>query len=336
MLSLLDKPYRLPGGSRIFHIGWVVWAWKVQDLVLADADTHVLEATWHAKINDKFGGDLDTIHMCARYIEHCLKALGVDIWRVRFERAEELMDDLEYWGAVINVAKNVTLARVKRAMSIMGRKVDDAESDYSKTLYPCIQVADILYSGFKLCLGGTDQRRAHILARELAPKFGLEWKPVAIHTPLLIGLQGLSRMEVKGGEEEDVLMEAKMSKSKPQTAIFIHDSAEEIREKIGAAFCPPKQVEFNPVLEINRLLLLSRSGSSLHVERKEKYGGPVDFTSFDDLKSAYAGGSLHPLDLKQATADALTSLLEDVRRYFEENSEAHGLLEKLKGVIVTR
>lgn len=273
--------------------------------------------------------------MCARYIEHCLKALGVNIERIKFEKAEDLMDDLDYWGTVINVAKNVTLARVKRAMSIMGRKMDDAEADYSKTLYPCIQVADILYSGFKLCLGGTDQRRAHVLARELAPKFGLEWKPVAIHTPLLIGLQGLSRMDI-GRVDEDALMEAKMSKSKPQTAIFIHDSPEEIRKKISEAFCPPKQVEFNPVLEINRLLLLSRSGSSLHVERKEKFGGSVDFTSFDELKSAYASGKLHPLDLKQATAETLINLLKNVRKYFEENSEARDLLEKLKTATVTR
>lgn len=317
----------------------MVWAWKLQDLVLADADVHVLEATWHAKINDKFGGDMDTIHMCARYIEHCLESLGIDTGRVQFERAEDLMDDLDYWGTVINVAKNITLARVKRAMSIMGRKVDEAESDYSKTLYPCIQVADILYSGFKLCLGGTDQRRAHVLARELAPKLGLDWKPVAIHTPLLIGLQGLSRMDVKkGGEEEDedALMEAKMSKSKPQTAVFIHDTPEDIRAKIGAAFCPPKQLEFNPIIEINRLLLLSRDGSKLHVERKEKFGGPVDFTSFDELKSAYAGGNLHPMDLKQATAEALINLLENVRRHFEENNEAHDLLEALKKAIVTR
>jgi tyrosyl-tRNA synthetase len=313
----------------------MVWAWKVQDLVLADADMHVLEATWHAKINDKFGGDMDTIHMCAKYIEHCLLSLGIDTGRVEFEKAEDLMDDLDYWGTVINVAKNVTLARVKRAMSIMGRKVDEAESDYSKTLYPCIQVADILYSGFKLCLGGMDQRRAHVLARELAPKFGFDWKPVAIHTPLLIGLQGLSRMDVKKGDE-DALIEAKMSKSKPQTAIFIHDSPEEIREKISAAFCPPKQVEFNPIIEVNRLLLLSREGSTLHVERKEKFGGPIDFTSFDELKSAYAGGDLHPLDLKQATAEALVNLLENVRRHFENNSEAHDLLETLKKNIVTR
>jgi len=186
-------------------------------------------------------------------------------------------------------------------------------------------------------LGGTDQRRAHVLARELAPKLGLDWKPVAIHTPLLIGLQGLSRMDVKKGEgDEDVLMEAKMSKSKPQTAIFIHDSPEEIREKIGAAFCPPKEVEFNPVIEINRLLLLSRDGSMLHVERKEKFGGPIDFTSFDDLKSAYAGGDLHPMDLKQATAEALIDLLKNVRRHFEKDSEARGLLETLKRSIVTR
>lgn len=313
----------------------MVWAWKVQDLVLADFDMYVLHATWHAKINDKLGGDMETIHMDAKYIEHCLQALGVDIGKIHFPNAEDLMDDLDYWATVINVAKNTTLARVKRAMSIMGRKVDEAESDYSKTLYPCIQVADIIYSGFKLCLGGTDQRRAHILAREVAPKFGLEWKPVAIHTPLLIGLEGLSRMEVEA-EDEDALMDAKMSKSKPQTAIFIHDTPEEIIEKIGAAFCPPKQVEFNPVIEINRLLLFSRDDFTLHIERKEKFGGSVDFVNFDELKSAYASGDLHPLDLKRGTAEALIELLKNVRRHFEKNTEACNLLETLRRVTVTR
>lgn len=313
----------------------MVWAWKVQDLILCDVDMHVLEATWHAKINDKFGGNMNTIHTCAKYIEHCLQALGVDISRVHFPKAEDLMDSLDYWATVINIAKNTTLARIKRAMSIMGRKVDDAESDYSKTLYPCIQVADILYAGFKLCLGGTDQRRAHILARELAPKFGLDWKPVAIHTPLLIGLEGLSRMEFED-MSEDVLMEAKMSKSKPQTAIFIHDKPEEIRSKISAAFCPPKQVEFNPIMEINRLLLFSREGFTLHVEREEKFGGDIDFESFDELKSAYSAGNLHPLDLKRATAEALIELLKNVRQHFEKNSEARNLLETLKKATVTR
>ncbi|MEM2145158.1 MAG: hypothetical protein QW279_07350, partial [Candidatus Jordarchaeaceae archaeon] len=90
------------------------------------------------------------------------------------------------------------------------------------------------------------------------------------------------------------------------------------------------------VLEINRLLILSRRGSSLHVEREDKFGGSVDFESFDDLKSAYASGRLHPLDLKKATADALIGLLENVRSYFEENSEARGLLEELRRAIVTR
>ncbi|MHA1604157.1 MAG: tyrosine--tRNA ligase [Candidatus Freyarchaeota archaeon] len=313
----------------------MVWAWKVQDLVSAGADMHILEATWHAKINDKFGGDLDTIRVCARYIEHCLQALGVEVGKIHFQKAEELMDDLGYWETFINIAKNVTLARVKRAMSIMGRKVDEAESDYSKTLYPCIQVADIIYSGFKLCLGGTDQRRAHILARELAPKFGLDWKPIGIHTPLLIGLEGFSRMEVEG-EEEDAMMDAKMSKSKPRTAIFIHDTPDEIRKKIRAAFCPPKQVEYNPVMEINRLLLFSRDNFTLHVEREEKFGGPVDFTSFDELKSAYSSGDLHPLDLKTATAEALIDLFGNVRRHFEKDNEAHELLKIMKKAVVTR
>jgi len=49
----------------------------------------------------------------------------------------------------------------------------------------------------------------------------------------------------------------KMSKSKPNTCIFIHDSPEEIRQKINGAFCPPKEVGFNPVLDWAKHLIFS-------------------------------------------------------------------------------
>ncbi|RLF21365.1 MAG: tyrosine--tRNA ligase, partial [Thermoprotei archaeon] len=47
--------------SGLVHIGWLIWAWKVQDLVEAGVDMTVLAATWHAWINDKLGGEMDRI-----------------------------------------------------------------------------------------------------------------------------------------------------------------------------------------------------------------------------------------------------------------------------------
>ncbi|MFP3946185.1 MAG: tyrosine--tRNA ligase, partial [Archaeoglobaceae archaeon] len=45
------------------------------------------------------------------------------------------------------------------------------------------------------------------------------------------------------------------------------------------------------------------------VERDEKFGGDMEFSSLEELKSQYASGELHPADLKTAAANYLNKLL---------------------------
>jgi tyrosyl-tRNA synthetase len=315
--------------SGLFHIGWLIWAQKVRDLLDVGIKMKILEATWHAWINDKLDGDLETIHKCAKYIEQVLKALEIDKGDVEYVKAEELVNDSKYWRLVITIAKNLSLARVRRAITIMGRKESESILDFSKLIYPCMQVADIFYMDLDVCLGGTDQRKAHMLAREIAEKKGWK-KPVAIHTPLLISLRPLISGE--GLDEIDL----KMSKSKPETCIFVHDSPEEIEKKIEDAYCPMKVIDMNPVIEICRHILFARSGFKLHVEREEKHGGDLYIESFDELVQLYSGGELHPQDLKRAVAKALAKMLEPVRSYFESNKEAEELLKAMRSATITR
>ncbi|OYT57339.1 MAG: tyrosine--tRNA ligase [Desulfurococcales archaeon ex4484_217_2] len=317
--------------SGLFHIGWIVWANKFKDFIKADVETILLEATWHAMINDKLGGVMENIRKCAKYVEHSLRALGVDMDKVKVVDAEDLASDKDYWMLVIKVAKNASLARVKRALTIMGRREDEAELDFSKLIYPPMQVADIFYLKVNIALGGMDQRKAHMLARDVAEKLKIE-KPIAIHTPLLTGLQGIQRMETS----EASILSAKMSKSKPYSAIFIHDSPDEIRSKIRKAYCPPKVVENNPVVEIAKYILFVKENFVLHIERPPKYGGPLDIYSYDELEKLYKEGKLHPLDLKNAVAEALIKYLEPVRKYFEINKEAHELLNFMLKTRITR
>jgi len=319
--------------SGLFHIGWTIWAKKVADLIDAGVHMTVLEATWHAAINDKLGGNLENIRKCAKYVEHCLFALGIDPGKVEFIAAEDLMKDLRYWELVVKTAKNMTLARVKRAMTIMGRRATEATLDFSKCIYPPIQVSDIFALDLSICLGGMDQRRAHILAREIGPKLGFK-KPAAIHTPLLMGLGATGRMEVKT-PSEGMDVELKMSKSRPETAVFIHDSSEEIEKKIANAYCPPRDVRNNPIIDLNRKIVFKEQ-RSLIVERPAKYGGTVEFFSINELSKAYASRKLHPSDLKAATAKALTQILQPVRKYFDTNAEAAELLAETRLMIVTR
>lgn len=311
--------------SGLFHLGWLIWVNKFRDMMEAGINMTLLEATWHAWINDKFGGDLKKIHACAKYIEHSLTALGIDLTKVNVVKADELVEDKEYWEGVLRTAKQLSLSRIKRAVTIMGRKEDEAAIDFSKLIYPCMQVEDIFYLDLEFCLGGMDQRRAHVLAREVAEANSIK-KPVAVHTPLLSALQGGGRMDVFGDEEG--MIDMKMSKSKPDTCIFIHDSPDQIRSKIASAYCPPKAVEMNPVLDIAKYILMW--DKPLELSRPAKYGGNISFERPNELVEAYRAGLVHPLDLKNGVSEGLISLLDPVRRYFSSNSEASELLRLLR------
>lgn len=319
--------------SGLFHIGWIIWARKLQDFIDVNVETILLEATWHAWINDKLDGDIGKIRSCARYIEHSLRALGIDVSKIKIMDAETLASDKDYWTLVIKIAKNVTLARVKRALTIMGRRESEGELDFSKLIYPPMQVADIFYLDLDIALGGMDQRKAHMLARDVAEKTGFK-KPIAIHTPLLTSLQGAQRMETASSEE--IYLSAKMSKSKPYTAIFIHDSPEDIKMKIRKAYCPPKTVEFNPVIEIVKYVLFTQENFTLTIERPIKYGGTLEIRSYEELKKLYREGKIHPLDLKNSVANALTQYLKPVREYFNKNREARKLLNLMLKTSITR
>ncbi|MEM4101507.1 MAG: tyrosine--tRNA ligase, partial [Desulfurococcaceae archaeon] len=181
--------------SGLVHVGWLVWMLKVKDLVELGVDFYILEATWHAYINDKLGGDLELIRKAARYTRRVLEALGVPETRVKYVDAEDLVSDEKYWEILIKSAKKTSLARVKRALTIMGRTADEAETDFSKLIYPLMQVTDIFYLDLDIVLGGIDQRKAHMLARDLAEKLGFK-KPVAIHTPLITSLRGPARKQL--------------------------------------------------------------------------------------------------------------------------------------------
>ena len=136
--------------------------------------------------------------------------------------------------------------------------------------------------------------------------------------------------------DEEAVLDLKMSKSKPGNTILVHDEPDVIREKIRKAYCPPRKVEYNPILEINKYILFAQDKFILHIDRPEKYGGPLDVYSYSELEKLYTEGKLHPLDLKNATAEALIKYLEPVRKLFKENTEAKQYLREMMEVKITR
>lgn len=311
-----------PSGTA--HIGWMVCTDAIRRLADAGFDVTILLADWHAQINDKLGGDLAAIQRCGKYMEEAFEALGVLPASVTYRYANEFAKDPAYWAMVLKVAKHTTLARVRRAMTILGRAEDESDSDLSKFFYPAMQVADIFHMGIRLAMGGMDQRHAHMLARDVAPKLG-QRAPVALHTPLVPGLKpGTGRMDP---------VEAKMSKSDPDSGIFIHDSREDIVRKLKGAHCPAKEVDGNPVLDLLRLVVFPRitaAGGALRVNRPEKFGGNKAYASYPEVAADFASGALHPMDLKTAVADALDQELAPVRAYFSKHPDNWTFIQSLR------
>jgi tyrosyl-tRNA synthetase len=320
--------------SGLVHLGTgVICAYKMKDFAEAGLQFKVFLATWHAYLNNKLGGDLTLIRKAADLFRHSWIALGVPADKVEFIYSDELYDDLTFWAKTMAVAKSLTIARTTRTLEIAGRKEGEAHyvSDY---LYTPMQVADIFHLNVKICQLGMDQRKANVVAREIGEKLGY-WKPICVHHHLLQGLEKPKVWPIPEGQEKEAVASAKMSKSKPDTCIFIYDTPEEIKTKMSRAFCPEKTVKFNPILDICKYIVF-REKTSFTIERPEKFGGSVTFGSFDELATVYQEGKLHPMDLKSGVAAELGKILEPVRRYFANNSEANKCLETIRKAKITR
>jgi len=300
------------------HLGTgLLTALKVKDLVEAGVRPTIFLADYHAWINGKLGGDLEAIQKVAKgYFKSAFVSLGLEEGEVKYVLASEVYDS-DYWRLVLKTAKDTTINRMRRCVTIMGRKELEAQ-DSASILYPAMQAADVFALEVDIAHAGLDQRKVHVLARELADKWKSK-KPVALHTALLMGLQGPQKMGFDEREDVDVALSSKMSKSKPETCIYIHDSEQEISSKIGRAYCPERLIENNPIVQLCELVLMRDGG--LAVERDRKFGGDIEFDDINSLKLAYSEGKLHPLDLKKAVAKKLAKLLEPSRRYFERRAE---------------
>ena len=309
-----------PSGT--VHLGWKICTNKIKDFLNCGFDFTVLLADWHAYINDKLGGDIEKIKLCGKYMEECFTAMGLDTSKIKFIYASDYVNDSNYWELVLRVSKATSVKRVKRAMDIMGRSEDDAEKDLSKLFYPAMQVSDIFYLDLDVAYGGMDQRHAHMLARDVSKKINKK-APVAIHTPLLTGLQAGGRMDPT---------EIKMSKSNPDSMISIHDTPEIVKQKLKKAYCPEKIIHGNPVLEMCKYVIFPELQNNVfQIKRPEKFGGNLEFKSYSYLENAFIK-DLHPLDLKNATAEYINKILEPVHKYFNKHSTNIDKLKKL-GII---
>ncbi|MEM0147375.1 MAG: tyrosine--tRNA ligase, partial [Candidatus Micrarchaeaceae archaeon] len=242
---------------------------KVADFQKAGINTTIFLADYHSWINKKLGGDLSTIRRVAgsyfkEALKQSLKIVGGNPDDVNYVLGSELYRKAgsDYLETLLKISMNTSLSRIRRSITIMGRKEGEI-IDFAQLIYPPMQVADIFALNVNLAHGGMDQRKAHVIALEIGEKVA-GYKPVAVHHHLLIGMlitedvkQKILRAKREGNRElfEEGIIDIKMSKSKPESAIFIHDTPEDIERKIKKTYCPPKEIELNPVMELTKYIL---------------------------------------------------------------------------------
>ncbi len=280
-----------------------------------------LVADWHAAANKKFGGNLEVIKKVGDFFIDVWKVCGMDLSKIEFIYASDLVKEDKYWELVLKIGIETTLKRVKRCTQIMGRSESD-KLYASQILYPLMQCADIFYLPADICQLGLDQRKVNMLAREVAKKLNKP-KPVAIHHHMLMGLNKPPSSDLTGVERT---IQIKMSKSDPDSSIFMLDSPDDVKRKINKAYCPPKQIDENPVLEYCKYIIFELV-DLFEIERPEKYGGKVNYSSYKELEKDYSEGKLNPPDLKLAVVKYLNQFLAPVIMYFEKDENAKNLYQ---------
>jgi tyrosyl-tRNA synthetase len=333
------------------HLGTgIICMAKIKDFIDAGVNCSIFLADWHSWINDKLGGDIEQIKKIGvgyfkEGLKACLKAVGADPEKVKFTLGTDLYhNNDDYWETFIDVCKSTTLNRMHRSITIMGRKLGEGV-DFAKLLYPAMQVADIYIQNVNLAHAGYDQRKAHVIARDVALKMkknnlkndsGENLKPVCVHHHLILGLTKPSIWPIKDESQlQEMWSEMKMSKSIPNSAVFINDGPNEIKSKVNSAFCPEGNISFNPILDwVNSIIFRDKKVNFL-IERKPKFGGDIEFNSYKELEKAFLKGDIHPLDLKMGVANRIIDMLEPVRTHFEQ-PKIKKMREELEHLIITR
>jgi tyrosyl-tRNA synthetase len=355
------------------HIGTgIMSALKIKKLQEAGVKCSLWLADYHTWLNNKLDGNIETIRKVARdyfgpVMLKCCEVVGCNIDEIDLLFAEDVYKTERngdtFWTYDMMVAKKLTLSRVLKSISVTGKDAG-SDVDFGTLRYAPLQVADAFFMQTHIVHAGMDQRKCHVLMREVAPKLEdkftlkmgqLSVKPIAMHHALLLGLSApnTSKIDIQGftpiadlNYNKDLIVEqGKMSKSKPDSAIWVHDSEEEIKRKFKKAYCPmpatdvsgnKSEIEvvkllqsFNPILDWSKKMIYP-AGKVIEIKRKPEWGGNLLYNSYEELEIDYLSGKLHPMDLKNGVADCLVTWFEPIREFVKENPAGYGFLMGLK------
>ncbi|MEN2975492.1 MAG: tyrosine--tRNA ligase, partial [Candidatus Caldarchaeales archaeon] len=273
--------------SNTLHLGSLVACRPLLTFLKFGFKGKILLADVHAWLNGK--GELDELKMIGKRNEDILKrvckAFGVDVGLVEFIYGSEYQFNEEYIKLVMKLSKFVTASEARKAMDIISKRGESHK--VSSEIYPLMQCVDIMYLNVNVAIGGIDQRKIHVMAREFLKKLGYG-KFVAIHTPIILGLDGKTKMSKSLGN-----------------ALTFDDDNEMIIHKIKMAFCPEGVVDGNPLFDIIEHVIFPWMGG---LEIRNNY-----YMNLSELKNSWKRKEISALELKDAVAYTLSRIFDKIK-----------------------
>jgi tyrosyl-tRNA synthetase len=283
------------------HAAYFFPALKIADLLKAGFRVKVLLADLHGALDNTPWIILDKRYdYYEKIIPLLIKAMGVEIKNLEIVKGSEFELKPEYMFDVLRLSSVVSMRDSKRAASDVVKFGDNPK--LSGFIYPLMQAVDEQYLEVDAQLGGTDQRKIFVLARENLPKIGYKSR-VEIINPLIPGLMG-----------------KKMSASEEKSTIDLLDNEKTIRSKLKNAECVAGNPD-NGIMAFVEYIIMTLKGDKKQkfvVKRDKKYGGDLRYSNYDKVEKDFIAKKLHPLDLKNAVAEEIIRLLRPIWKHRKE------------------
>jgi len=279
------------------HIGYLLPALKIADFLKAGFHVKILLADLHAALDN-----VPWIILEKRYayyekiIPLLIKSISGDVKELEIIKGSEMELKPEYMYDVLKMSSNVSVHDATKAASDVVKATDNPK--LSGIIYPIMQAVDEQYLEVDCQLGGTDQRKIMVLARENLPKIGYNAR-IEIMNPLIPGLVG-----------------KKMSSSDERTKIDLIDDEESIKKKVNSADCVAGNPD-NGVMAFLKYVIMTIKQDRKEkfvVKREKKFGGDVSYNNYEEVEKDFTEEKLHPMDLKIAVAKEIFEILKPIQK----------------------
>jgi len=289
------------------HTGYYVPALKIAQILAAGCEVTILLADIHGFL-DNLKAPISLVESRAVWyrlvITAILESVGVPTEKLQFVLGSSYQKSPEYVMDVYRLSSLVSEHDAKKAGAEVVKQSGNAP--LSGLLYPILQVLDEEHLNCDAELGGLDQRKLFVAAKEWLPKLGYRQRAHLIN-PLVPSLTG-----------------GKMSSSDVDSKIDLLDPPEAVSKKIRKAVATPRVTDENGLLAFVEFVLLPAAAlkgcKEFRVERRDGLE-PLIYTDIKQMHDDYKNDVLTPQLLKPAVSTALVSLMAPIQAAYQASSE---------------